>query len=303
MGEVTILAYEGYVDHAKIDDLLKRLKSVKEFLTLDKIVAKRVYSISVECLENLSRYSVRELPDHRDIKPFISIVAGDKKIYVRSGNPVDARTTEFLEQKLNKVNGLTKDALDAMFERNINRESIPEDNGTGLGFIIMKLKSGNKIGFGFTGITNGFNFFNIQVSINKHIMRKLIIEKTAFSPEVILDPERNLFVISGESRPPDVANFYGEILRWFDDFSHDTMKTGESLEPVTVNLDFEYFNSSSAKCLLDFCKQIAHARAEGMDINVKWHFEENDFDMLEAGREMSKIARFPFEFITSGTRF
>ncbi len=130
-------------------------------------------------------------------------------------------------------------------------------------------------------------------------MRKLIIEKTSFSPEVVLDPEKKLFVISGESRPPDVAGFYGEILRWFDDFSSSPAGGGEYQDPLTFNFDFEYFNSSSAKYLLDFCKQLARARSEGMNLKINWHYEDNDLDMLEAGREMSKISKLPFEYVNT----
>jgi hypothetical protein len=127
-------------------------------------------------------------------------------------------------------------------------------------------------------------------------MRKLIIEKTSSSPKVTLDPDKNLFEISGESRPHDVATFYDEVLNWFDDYSLYISQDKEALKPVVFDLDFEYFNSSSAKYLLDFCKKVATVRSRGMNVGIKWHYEENDLDMLEAGREMSRIARLPFEF-------
>ncbi len=63
------------------------------------------------------------------------------------------------------------------------------------------------------------------------------------------------------------------------------------------NLDFEYFNSSSAKYILDFCKLISATRSKGREINLKWHYERDDMDMLEAGREMSRISKLPFEFV------
>jgi hypothetical protein len=128
-------------------------------------------------------------------------------------------------------------------------------------------------------------------------MRKLIIERTLNSPGVIFDPDRNYFEISGESRPPEVAAFYSEILDWFDDFSSFVTRSGESSEPVEFNFDFEYFNSSSEKYLLDFCKKINSAGAGGMNISVRWHYEKNDVDMHEAGKRISKIVKFPFRYI------
>lgn len=128
-------------------------------------------------------------------------------------------------------------------------------------------------------------------------MRKLIIDKTPNSPGVVLDPDLNIYEIVGESRPHDVEGFYHNILDWFDDYSHYLL-TREVRDPVVINLDFDYFNSSSAKYILDFCKKIAGVRLKGKDISVKWHYEDEDTDMLQSGKEMSKMARFPFEYIT-----
>ena len=127
-------------------------------------------------------------------------------------------------------------------------------------------------------------------------MKKVIINPTSNTPKVILDPDNYIFEISGESRPPDVAGFYSEILNWFDDYSSFLSRSHETGDPVVFNLDFEYFNSSSAKFILDFCKQIASARSKGKNILVKWHYEKDDKDMLESGKEISRIARFPFEY-------
>lgn len=124
-------------------------------------------------------------------------------------------------------------------------------------------------------------------------MRKLIVDQTTYSPKVVLDPEINKYEISGESRPPNVNAFYSSILKWFDDYSQHPDN-----ESIIFNLDFEYFNSSSAKYILDLCKKIADVRSKGKNITVKWHYEDDDTDMLETGREMSKMARLPFEFIS-----
>ncbi len=128
-------------------------------------------------------------------------------------------------------------------------------------------------------------------------MRKLIIEQTSNSPKVILDPDMNFFKISGESRPPDATAFYTVIFNWFDEYSSYLGRSKEIIKPVVFDLDFEYFSSTSAKYLLDFCKQIALARIKGLDMTVRWHYEENDIDMLQAGKEMSRIVNFPFEYI------
>ena len=130
-------------------------------------------------------------------------------------------------------------------------------------------------------------------------MRKLIIDRTNNSPEVILDPENRIFMISGESRPPDVWQFYNNIILWLDDFSTSLTEPGGIDKAMEFNFNFEYFNSSSAKSILDICKILSGLRNRGIDLKVNWHYEKNDFDMLEVGKEMSNIVKFPFAFVES----
>ncbi len=133
-------------------------------------------------------------------------------------------------------------------------------------------------------------------------MRKLIIEQTVNSPKVILDPENKIYEISGESRPPDVREFYDQIVSWVDDFSLELVKAGDTSDPVKFNFNFEYFNSSSGKLILDICKILARLQSRGMNVSINWHYEKDDVDMMEVGQEISRIIKFPFEFTETESR-
>lgn len=292
-----ILNYAGPIDYDKIDSLLLNLKGTREFIRLQKLTGKRLYAIVVECLENIARHSAKNFPGGSGFQPFITIEQKEDKITVRAGNPIEVSEAEQLVNKLDRINHMGPDALITTYEKMINKETRDDENGAGLGFIIMRLKSGNKIDFTIHKINSATYDFKIMVSINKSAMRKLIIDQTTNSPGVVLDPERNRFEISGESRPPDVGNFYGEILTWMDDYSQHLVRSHEEKDPVEFNFDLEYFNSSSAKYILDFCKQIATIPSKGKNVSIKWHYEAEDMDMLEVGKELSRMAKFPFEFI------
>lgn len=130
-------------------------------------------------------------------------------------------------------------------------------------------------------------------------MNKLIIEQTSNSPKVILDPENSKFEISGESRPENVNELYMPILEWFDTFDRElsTDKYLDNKDQLEFNFNFEYFNSISAKFILDIFKKIGKLRTKEDGILVKWHYEKDDEDMLEVGKEMSRLVRFPFDYI------
>lgn len=291
------LEYTGPVTYKTIDQLLKDVKKTEEFRTLHKTTARRVYSILVEILENIAKHSSESSSAASSNQPYISAEMKNDKIVVHAENPVSPEKKDILLAQLDLVNDLDEKDLAFFYEDKINRKAKKYENGAGLGFILVRLKSGNKIDYTFTEKTGNVLFLSMQITVNKYVMRKLFVDRTASSPKVLLDPENNTFEISGESRPSDVASFYNEILSWFDNYSQSISKSPYSGDTPVFNLDFEYFNSSSAKYILDFCKLIAATRSKGREINLKWHYESDDMDMLEAGREMSRISKLPFEFV------
>jgi hypothetical protein len=293
----SILDYSGYADHKSIDRILSDLKKSEHFKSLDKTTGKRVYAVIVECLENISRHSTGEKAPGMKFKPYLKADEISGKVVVRTGNAVPVEQITELKERLDQINQMEESELTELYEKIINMEARPGEKGAGLGFVVMMLKSRNPLIYGFTGIDCRFSFFETEITVNRYIMRKLIVDKTASSPKVILDPEKGVFEISGESRPHDVGNFYGEILTWFDDYSLHLLKSPESIDPLVFKFDLEYFNSSSAKYILDFCKQMASVKSKGKKVEVRWQYEEDDSDMLEAGREMSRIAKLPFEFV------
>jgi hypothetical protein len=130
-------------------------------------------------------------------------------------------------------------------------------------------------------------------------MKKLIIEPTSNSPKVILDPELSRFEFSGESRPENVRDFYSPILEWLDEFSSELSKQKKP-EKKTLRefiFNFEYFNSTSAKYILDIFKSLSLLHDAQKEILVKWHYEEDDVDMLEVGQEMSRMSKLPFDYV------
>lgn len=128
-------------------------------------------------------------------------------------------------------------------------------------------------------------------------METKIIKATSNSPRVVLDLENKIFEISGESRPKDIPKFYKPILQWLDEFEQSLTKQKDSTTLFEFNFSFEYFNSLSAKFILDICKKLSRLHSDGNNIVLKWHYEEDDDDMHEVGQEMSRISKLPFEYV------
>ena len=57
----------------------------------------------------------------------------------------------------------------------------------------------------------------------------------------------------------------------------------------------EYFNTSSSKCILDVLRKLEKIHKNGKSVVVKWFYEEDDEDMMEAGENYQRIVSVPIE--------
>ena len=132
-------------------------------------------------------------------------------------------------------------------------------------------------------------------------MEKLIIEATVNSPKIVLDPEELKFEFSGEYRPENVRNFYLPVLEWLEKFTSNQsgLKEQERTSALNCLFNFEYFNSTSAKYILDIFKSLNALNSLGVGLDIKWFYEEDDEDMLEVGEEMSRMSKLKFEYVIS----
>lgn len=130
-------------------------------------------------------------------------------------------------------------------------------------------------------------------------MDKLVIASTVNSPGILLDPKEGKFEFSGESRPENVRKFYLPVLEWLEAFLEEQtdMKTGERSTGLECRFSFEYFNSTSAKYILDIFKSLHAIHSLGIDLNIDWLYEEDDEDMLEVGQEMSRMSKLDFIYV------
>lgn len=123
-------------------------------------------------------------------------------------------------------------------------------------------------------------------------MDKLKINGTAKTPSLLFDAESGILEIKGRSIPENAIDFFKPVVDWLDDYSKETT------EITQANIQLEYFNTSSSKCILDIFKKLeAVNKQDERDVVINWHYEEDDEDMLEAGEDYQSILKIPFKMI------
>ncbi len=122
-------------------------------------------------------------------------------------------------------------------------------------------------------------------------MEALDIKATNDTPRVILDPQNNIFEISGRSLPEDVVIFYQPILEWLEEYqSHPN----ENTEFV---FKYIYFNTATSKLIQDILLMLESLHETGNKMKVLWYYERDDEDMYDQGLEFKENVDIPFDII------
>ena len=119
-------------------------------------------------------------------------------------------------------------------------------------------------------------------------MEDLSLEGTAKTPTVDFKSAGEL-LIKGRSIPENSIEFYKPLIEWISNYSENPK------ENTLVNIQLEYFNTSSSKCILDVFKKLESI--SDSSVSVKWYYEEDDEDMLEAGEDYEAIIDLSFEMV------
>ncbi len=122
-------------------------------------------------------------------------------------------------------------------------------------------------------------------------MENYIIDATNLTPSIGLKTNEGTIELKGKSIPENSLEFYQPVYDWLDAY----VETPQEKTIVTVQL--EYFNTSSSKCILDVLKRIDRLDEDGYDVLIRWYYDEDDEDMMEAGEDYSDLLDSPFELI------
>ena len=112
------------------------------------------------------------------------------------------------------------------------------------------------------------------------------------TPAIRFDPGQGLLVIRGCSIPENADRFYSPL---YDMIERYITKPAPR---TTVRVELTYFNSSSAKYLLDMLKRLEdlHASAASQ-VTLEWHHSRGDHDMAEAGQDYRSLLEFPVKLV------
>lgn len=161
--------YRGLFTQTITDSIISLAEANLETDGESSKVKKRVFSIMVECLQNITRHQTVEHdePEAVEVPGIFIIQKTDDGYFITSGNIIAASAIPKLRGQLEKINSLEKDDLKEYYKQILEDGSISDKGGAGLGLVEMARKSGNKLTFDFEKLNQDASYFYLHTAIPK----------------------------------------------------------------------------------------------------------------------------------------
>jgi hypothetical protein len=115
---------------------------------------------------------------------------------------------------------------------------------------------------------------------------KYSIEPTRRTPWIIMEPGR--IFIMGRSIPEDPGEFFRPVHGWVSSY------IGSPADSTTIDIGFEYINTSSIKWIFNILKEISDIPDLKDRVKITWYYEEGDEDMCELGFILKSLIECSF---------
>ncbi|HLN20427.1 MAG TPA: SiaB family protein kinase [Bacteroidales bacterium] len=151
-------------------DVGKEVLSFNETkLSEDEIASslkKRVFSILVEILENVSKYSPGKIQEEQYGMP-VAMIRMEGKVYsLITGNLILNSDVDQLKEKLDIINKYDKVGLKELFRKSLSGQSIDAESTGNMGLIDMARKSGSKLVYEFEKINEVYSYYTLNVKVD-----------------------------------------------------------------------------------------------------------------------------------------
>ena len=170
--EGVVFCYSGYMTE---DVLLSIGTVIKQKLAADAVgkkIARGVFSVFVEQVQNIIRYSIEEdaggQQEDKEIELRYGILMmgfNDDKYFVSCGNLVKLDNVDSLRTGLSHIQKLDREGLKALYKEILRGETPEGSKGAGAGFIVIAKRATNGFEFDFTDYDNEFAFFSLKAYI------------------------------------------------------------------------------------------------------------------------------------------
>lgn len=166
-----LLKYHGAVTSEVIDPFLAVVQHRLECIEPNLNLQKKVYSILMECAQNISVHTDYDQKEGSMVKGpcgYLSVESTHDGYQIISANCVLNAKRNELEDTLKSINNLdTPEDLKSLYNKVISNKACRIRGGAGLGLIDVARKSTGKLNYSFDVMNDDYSFFTLNVAIKK----------------------------------------------------------------------------------------------------------------------------------------
>lgn len=159
-----VFCYSGFMTEQILTGIAQALKSKLAIDETDKKIAKGLFSILVEQVQNVIRYSAEyEPPDDAssELRYGVLIVGKkDDKFHVTCGNLILNHDVQRLRNNLSEVQGMGKDELKAKYKETLKGDTPEGSKGAGVGFLDIARRARHGFNFDFHPVNDEHSYFS-----------------------------------------------------------------------------------------------------------------------------------------------
>jgi len=128
---------------------------------------RRVFSILVEIIENVAKYSPGKEHEEKFGMPVAMIRFENKTYSLTTGNLILNEKVPHLKEKLELINQYDKVGLKELFRKSLSGQTINSESTGNMGLIDMARKSGSKLVYEFEKINEQFTYYTLTVKVEE----------------------------------------------------------------------------------------------------------------------------------------
>ncbi len=143
--------------------ILNLLSIIKGYINVS-LTSRKVYAIMVEMLQNISKHT-NNIDGMKKNRGIFYLRVTNNNFILTSGNYVKNKNISIIKKMIEKLNEMNKEQLFKHYDDVLLGLNPVSSEKTGLGFIDMRIKSGNKLNFLFNNIDSELSFFTLQAKV------------------------------------------------------------------------------------------------------------------------------------------
>lgn len=166
-----IISFKGVMTSEILTTTLQIMESRMDKLEERPKIRKKVFNVLVECLQNLYHHIDDDIDDKstpQNKRNCLFMIARENAAYIiTTGNYIKPEDSPILEEKLDTINGMTRDELKSYYKQVLNEGTMSDKGTAGLGMIDIARKSGKKLEYDLIPINENLTFFSLSVRIQE----------------------------------------------------------------------------------------------------------------------------------------